>query len=957
MAVPSTEVEVLKDGIEQESPSKGAFALNMIYRRNAWEVRKGFGQVLQRTTTFGLPTFETASTQGMGIRGHLGSYLLETDFGHLQCLSIFSALVRTGDTTIYSSGTSDFNNSYTDYVLLLEIDDLTTGARWEEPLYHHTSQNTGFGTEKAANNAFGAQMSSQLAASYVGVPPPFWHGVYETNEDNDRTGFRSGLTRKAFFFHEWKDALYFGNEDTGIYVYRPIAIGKTERRALRNTEQSHRGSFYSERSFVRPLVPTPNPVHQAAFAYMGKADFPGEVVDVAVIDDRLVVASDRPLYFSDENHPGNFIAINQVSVPGAFPVVAIEEHLGHLMIFTERETYIFRAAGGALYGGGQISRVDENVGCLGPNAVTMWEGNLAWADRNGIYVTSGNLVVTKISAGIDSFFNGYFSSPLTSYYDGLGFSDTSDKQPQTTFRVTDRRVHLCYNAELGAVFATFPDSSSTFCFSEGRWSLWKTETQATSEVIPARTDNKVVATKTITNPWLLSTDDDLLMVGTLDEQTWTDSADDSAGAPIGMNLATSSYYVMRYGRGGAIDRNVFDEDQRKPTGYYRSFLLSAGRARSEAIVGAPERVPTGYAFPDGDWTIGASTYSIVRPEDEIYWIPVSLVTNDATKSSVEQWNMTIRFDQDAWEPVLYANNSDIDFFVPSERVNTKEGYNPGAGNASGQVRLSGSNINIDFDENEDPFTRRIYLTTSIKNLMMYIPMRRKEAAKAGSLSTMVWDISTTSPPVITNASGSLTLNTRYWQEYFLGTNDARREDNVAMTVDWAYKTKQVNINEQTMAKARGLYIRTLSHGPADTSNRLADDYAFGLLNTLLAADEKGWISQVVDFTGVTGVTVESIDKIAKKSSIRTRVRDSGSTLVNKTFGQAGVTYGSDSVTSDGNYLIDSQEVDIIATSDSVKGFTFSYMLFGHIQNRAQALRLESVKAALRPAGSRRRTGH
>ena len=96
MAVPSTEIDVLDRGIEQDSPSKGSFALNMLHRRNSWEVRKGFGQVSQRTTTFGLPTVD-ATTQAMGMRKHLGSYMLETDFGHTQCLSIFSALVRTGN--------------------------------------------------------------------------------------------------------------------------------------------------------------------------------------------------------------------------------------------------------------------------------------------------------------------------------------------------------------------------------------------------------------------------------------------------------------------------------------------------------------------------------------------------------------------------------------------------------------------------------------------------------------------------------------------------------------------------------------------------------------------------------------------------------------------------------------------------------------------------------------------
>tara|TARA_A100001391_G_scaffold183560_1_gene150855 strand:- start:208 stop:741 length:534 start_codon:yes stop_codon:yes gene_type:complete len=176
-----------------------------------------------------------------------------------------------------------------------------------------------------------------------------------------------------------------------------------------------------------------------------------------------------------------------------------------------------------------------------------------------------------------------------------------------------------------------------------------------------------------------------------------------------------------------------------------------------------------------------------------------------------------------------------------------------------------------------------------------------------------------------------------------------------MPVDWAYKTKQVNLNGQTMTKARGLYVRMSSRGPGDASSNLVPNFLFGLFNTLLGCDEKGWVSQVVDYDGVDNVNAEALDKIAKKNSIRTRVRNSGQ-MVNKVFNQPGVTYGSNAGATDGNYLIDDQAVSVIATSDSVKGFTFSYMMFGHIQNKAQSVRIEDAKATVRPAGSRRRTG-
>ena len=949
MAVPSTEINVLDDGIEQDSPSKGSFALNMLYRRNAWEVRKGFGQVCQRTTTFGLPSVAqiAGSTQPMGMRKHLGSYMLKTDFGHTQCLSIFSALVRTGN-AITVGTTQDMTNSYTDYIVVVEIDDLTTGDHWEEPLYTHTSEGVGFGAEKGSDWAWGAVVTT----NFSGTPPPYWKGQYTTDMSGDRTAFRSGLSNETFFFHEWRDELYFGSPDAGIYIYRPIIIGKSERRALQYDITSYASLPYSERSFVRPLVVTPNPAFELAYTYLNKSTFPGSPVDVAVIDDRFVVAADRTLYFSDAGSPSFFVGINQVNVPSKTPITAIEAHYGHLMIFTEDETFMFRSSGGAIYGGGQVSKVDEHIGCLGPNAITIAKGNLVWSDINGVYSTTGNLVVSKISMGIDSFFNGSFSSPLTSYYTTTtspGYSTTSVQQPKSQFAVSTDNAHLCYNPELECLFAVYPGSEAIFCYSETKWSLWTTETQATN------TANLVLATQTIKNVWIVTSEDDMVMVGSLDEQTLDDASKTAAGSDVNFDLAITSYYLLEYGKGGAIDRSVSDnEDMRKPTGYYRYTPGSGTRTTAHHCkIEPPERVPTGYAFPNGSWTIDSSTYTVVRPEDHIYWIPVTLLVSDANYTKLTKWEATIKYDHNAWEPVMYANNSDIDFVLANERGVTINGYNPGNGNATAMVaNLLSSGIKIKWDRTEDASGFYTYLNPSIPAKMMYIPIRLKESFKASSLSQMIEKVESAS---VTSSTGTKALDPWTWQEYFIGTTQSRNSNNVAMPVDWAYKTKQVNLNGQTMTKARGLYVRMSSRGPGDASSNLVPNFLFGLFNTLLGCDEKGWVSQVVDYDGVDNVNAEALDKIAKKNSIRTRVRNSGQ-MVNKVFNQPGVTYGSNAGTTDGHYLIDDQAVGVIATSDSVKGFTFSYMMFGHIQNKAQSVRIEDAKATVRPAGSRRRTG-
>jgi hypothetical protein len=56
------------------------------------------------------------------------------------------------------------------------------------------------------------------------------------------------------------------------------------------------------------------------------------------------------------------------------------------------------------------------------------------------------------------------------------------------------------------------------------------------------------------------------------------------------------------------------------------------------------------------------------------------------------------------------------------------------------------------------------------------------------------------------------------------------------------------------------------------------------------------------------------------------------------------------------YLIDDQELDTIATSDSVKGESISYMFFGFMRDVAMGLKIPSLKAIVEAVGGRRRRG-
>jgi hypothetical protein len=115
----------------------------------------------------------------------------------------------------------------------------------------------------------------------------------------------------------------------------------------------------------------------------------------------------------------------------------------------------------------------------------------------------------------------------------------------------------------------------------------------------------------------------------------------------------------------------------------------------------------------------------------------------------------------------------------------------------------------------------------------------------------------------------------------------------------------------------------------------------------MGADWKTWTTQVLDFTGNGTGDQTAIETQASKGTIRTRVLDAANALKKRTFNN-NLKYGS--------YLIDEEELDVIATSLSVKGKHIGHMAFGFVKNRAEKLVINSMRAAMKSAGGRRRTG-
>jgi len=251
-----------------------------------------------------------------------------------------------------------------------------------------------------------------------------------------------------------------------------------------------------------------------------------------------------------------------------------------------------------------------------------------------------------------------------------------------------------------------------------------------------------------------------------------------------------------------------------------------------------------------------------------------------------------------------------------------------------------------------------------------------------------------------------------WNPYVVRRH---QHDDVAQPVDWAYKTEQLGIKQGMQVRARGTYALLKSKGQPDAASLNTPGWTYGVYNTLLGSDWKDWSSQVID---VDNDLTRVVDKTTIRTRIRSTssaliyrafgaarygdpmaitalVAGSPSTLtVNPNHGlvlndivtitgsAAAMLNGTHTVTAvpaanqftiavdstgapaapggtavlHNAYLIDDQELDTIATSDSVKGESISYMFFGFMRDVAMGLKIPSLKAIVEAVGGRRRRG-
>ena len=928
------EVELLKKGLEQDGVARDGWCQNMWVAKGSFAVRPGWGQVAELDTTFGLNTEVAALGYKFGYEKHLGSSCVKTKFGHDQILSVFVGKAGSGELA-GESRESRWNTYY-----FVRIYDITTNRHWEEVLSRQTADNV-------QDRPISSTSLRVLGASF----PSEWHGSYETTYDLDNSKFLSGKDSGEFFFHVFGDQVYFGASGAGLFVYRPADFLGLRRQQLQTADQLDWHNGLSESSLILRLSFAPG-IHEDALVYIEESQLSAPTA-AATFRGRLAVATGREIFFSDPGRPQNIIGINFIVLPSALPITAMHELRGNLIIFTAREMFFYTPSEGTIISKGRPPvRISESVGCVGPQSLCMMNDKLAWVGHDGIYTTADGVSQDEISKPIRSFWGdfGLMTNPVTSFFQTAlanpGFADPTGKtQPRTLIEFDREQVTIAYNHLRRTLLVSIPDVNGIWAFS-GIWSFWPLESVANQNAATGLAE--VNTTRNLKSPWVMSTKDDFYLVSGVDRDRVGDAGLTYInGVPNSYPAESGNYVLSRLGRGGGLDRSSEDEDFRLASGKYVASLKGIVNPKSGDVALPP---------------VATSAVLYFRPpvyeeETNTNWIPVELVPPEKEPlPSVLAWGATVRyelffqFDNTHWDPGANAVTAAITLRLPAERLGTGASFTIArVTNAARVPDPNGNHIEILWDGAAAgpawSFKPNLNINKRTPNPLFSFAMTPKQTL----LSVAGFGIGPViNSMVVQNATGSrhLDVPTMVFIKHFIGTNDDHNLDKKVQAVDWAYMGKEVSTGGMQI-RARGLNAYVQSRGRA--ASRIVPGWLWGLYNVLLGSDAKEFSSQLIDYA-------DDISTIRDKTTIRSRFRSSTSTaMTTRTF--AGTPrWGSVTSAAAGDYLIDDEETDRIVTSDSVKGGSISYMVFGFVRNRAEAFTLRSLAGIFRRAGGRRRTG-
>jgi len=894
------DVPALPTGMDADSVEKGVYLQNMERHRWGWRTRKGLGQVSEFDSTFLGSYVENVD--------FLGCAIIKTDFGHEQIISVRALRCWTGEQGVL------FGNGLYGVYYVVSVYDATTDEWYEEMLHPRTSEQ--------------------------GVDNPRRHALYESDLQRNYEDYLRG-TDDAFWFTEFGDTLFFGSKRAGAWAYRPATYRGKLRRQINSVDYHawHNRPYGEGACFIR-MFPCDG-LYGDAYVYLNESEFP-RPVDVAAVGNRLAYADGKVVYFSDPERPASIAADNFITVPSENDITSVQALLGNLLVRTTSETFFYQIPDTFLASGGRLIKVSESVGCSGPTASCSVQGAAWWADRNGVYTTSNGLDIRPLMEGVEDFWKRLVSNPMTNYHQQSGYSSLTADQPGMAKRWDANRVNLVYDHFRNQLLLTVPSEGISLVWRDG-WSVWTYSSQAG----PA---NTVQRTENIRNPWLVMGQEDLYCLGTDTVDVVDDAKTYPYASPSGDDVTIGSLYVLRYGHGGSLDRSVESkvEDVR---GFYGKYIRQDNLSGVGSLMYIRPwiPVPVGYEFPSGR----------VAPA-RTWLLPIEIAPYHAVAGLPDKVVFTFFFDNTKWVPLLKGASAELEYLLPTERVNSEAGYAPGApidgtrelqlwDTVGGAPDPTGHQVRLIWDGNAAGYTGHwspnMQLTRNGSNPLIYLPFTYQGNVPddVGRMGIYV----VAAQLINTKSVWTKDCSVYVWEQACDTIHYRHPTTDPVQPVDWTMKLAQFSAKGRQL-KTRGLELLGASSG--NGSSPIYSTALYGLLNALGGSDYKGWATQIVDATNNLAVH-------DTKQPLRSRLKNTANAMVRAVFGGGDAHWAQVGTPATGNMLIGDEAVDRLAISDSVKGQSVSWMLFGHLRDKAEYLKVSAIDVALRlSSGGKRRKG-
>ena len=957
-------IEIQPVGITYDSPERGAFIQNAYSLiPNDWKIREGFGRVYSYNTSYNEVSYNGNITPtDYGYVKHLGSCSFTSAYGNRQILSLHIAAISSlnRDGADGATNTENVINAEVrgvvaeaSYQYVVSIYDIDTNRHYEQVIGGKTSEVEDIIPMEQQTGFYDRDLLLQSNTKVFPINPDADEHFYWAELNSPTSG----------------DTIYFGTNLLGLYAYRPIVFDappdtQVETTLLGAYNYTMGGMMgrcgWSETSFIEKTTAGEGILE--GLIYLNQTEFPVPT-DITAINNRLCLAYERTIYFTDEFNGGAIIADNLLEIPTDRTITGISEINGVLLVFTQNETYLYQpSVGTQIQTAGRLIKMNSNWGCLNARAKIKAEDLLYWCDETGIYVSDGTRI-EDIADPIRPIFRRFLETPLTDYprQTPNGYTDSGALQFQSKIKLDWKQLgnlHFAKNPLEQLVFIVLPEQKFAFVIDAKKmFSTWSWSFRGTLEGNRAGEE-----THYITESSLLSDDfalvdngDDLFIVDLERKEIRVGAMPISGGQQV--YRAERVVNVYRWKTGGALDFDTTYHEDKKAYANSLRVLQNPEDKLNYFAIGKPvvsyDGIRTDYGNIYGN-------HNSILPEQPWFLVPFGVATDGL--NSITSISVVLNFDDDYWQVATYndfAANDRLDVIWHPNRLITTPGfgYSPAVPAVGSRLLLTAPNeITIEFNGAVGPSTFGNFLNVSNQfQVLFWLPMTLKQFVNNSTLG-QGWSIVSAQ----INASNCVVLATEAGsKERDTGTYGSGAS--LAQPVEWIIQSQPLQGDKGEQIKARGGFVDVFSHGPYPTRGDRVDDR--GLINVMVSSDYNNYQGQVVDFTQVP----PSIqDGLINNETGLVDVRDisagefvsTAGLLQPKVFNNTAATYANlnyvPPATMGGTILIDGEDNYPTSFSTSTKGTSIFITLYGYCADIANSLIIKKLTGAYRATSDKRR---